>query len=119
MPADLPQPPSSRLLSSRRAGDGVVVVRFRTPSSLRSGVLFAHDALPAAGFALGHGDAEPAEADAPFTRGALRGVMKLAATEPCLTDWLVAVVTAPLGTSPLLPTPAAAPGASPTALPFG
>ena len=46
------------------------MVRLTTGLSLREGVLFALRELPQAGFAIGRGDVERAEADVPFGRGA-------------------------------------------------
>jgi hypothetical protein len=118
VPADLPQPPGAVLDKVTRTEDGLTIVRFRTLQSLQESVLFVVREVQEAGFTLGRGDAEPAEADAPFGRGDLRGVYKMLNTAPCVTDWLVAVTrTQPTSTSPLLPTPTGTPGSQP--LPFG
>lgn len=118
VPADLPQPPGAVLEKVTRTEDGLTIVRFRTLASLQESVLFVVREVQKAGFTLGRGDAEPAEADAPFGRGDLRGVYKMLNTAPCVTDWLVAVTrTQPTSTSPLLPTPTGQPGSQP--LPFG
>lgn len=117
-PQDLPQPPAATLEKIEKTTTGLVVTRFRTATDLRTSVLFVVDALPKAGFTLGRGDAEPSEADAPFVKEGLRGVMKMLVSGPCTTSWLVAVTNAtPTGTSPLLPTPSHA--GSPSPLPFG
>jgi hypothetical protein len=92
---------------------------FTTPISLRESVLFVVEAMPAAGYTLARGDAENTEADAPFVKGDLRGVLRMIAVEPCRTDWLMALSTgvpsgAPGGGSPLLP-----PRADASPLPFG
>lgn len=118
VPADLPQPPGAVLEKVTRAEGDLTIVRFRTLTSLQDSVLFVVREVQKAGFTLGRGDAEPAEADAPFGRGDLRGVYKMLNTAPCVTDWLVAVTRArPNSTSPLLPTPTGTPGSQP--LPFG
>lgn len=119
VPADLPSPPGATLTEVQERQDGLTVVMFTTPISIRESVLFLIEALPAAGYTLARGDAENTEADAPFVKGGLRGVMRMIAVEACRTDWLMAITTgaptgAPGGGSPLLPPRA---GASP--LPFG
>jgi hypothetical protein len=118
MPSDLPQPPGAVFGSVKRTADGLTIVRFSTPTSLRDSVIFVVRTVQAAGFTLGRGDAEPAEADAPFGRGEVRGVYKMLLRDACVTDWLVATTkTKAYGTSPLLPTPTGQPGSQP--LPFG
>ena len=122
VPADLPEPPGAKLTDVQERTDGLTVVMFTTPTSIRESVLFLIEALPAAGYTLARGDAENTEADAPFVKGDLRGVMRMLAVEPCRTDWLMAITTgapagapgAPGGGTPLLPP---RPNASP--LPFG
>ena len=118
VPKDLPQPPSATYESTNRTPEGLTIVRFSTAQSLQEAVLFVVREVQKAGFTLGRGDAEPAEADAPFGRGDLRGVYKMLANADCRTDWLVAVVKArPNGTSPILPTASRGPSSQP--LPFG
>lgn len=119
VPNDLPVPPGARLTDVQERTDGLTVVMFTTPRSIRDGVLFLIEQMPAAGYTLARGDAENSEADAPFVKGDLRGVMRLIAVEECRTDWLMAITTgapagAPGGGTPLLPP---RPDASP--LPFG
>jgi hypothetical protein len=93
-------------------------VRFSTATSLRDSVLFVVREVQQAGFSLGRGDAEPAEADAPFGRGDVRGIYKMLVRGDCQTDWLVAVTQAlPGGGSPVLPTASRGPSSAP--LPFG
>lgn len=118
IPTDLPLPPSAKVSVPLRVTNGVRVLRLETSSSLRDSVLFIVRELPKAGYALGRGDAEPTEADAPFVKGTLRGAIRLAAIAPCRTFWLVAVVdVAASPTSPLLPPHSTS--ASPSPLPFG
>lgn len=119
VPADLPKPQGARLTDVADRPDGLTVVRFTTESSLRDGVQFLLQEMPAAGYTLARGDAENTEADVPFVKGRLRGVLRMIAVEPCRTDWLMALArsgpSAPPGTAPPLLPPR--PDASP--LPFG
>ena len=118
VPKDLPQPPSATLTQTTRTKDGLTIVRFSTETSLQQSVLFVIKSVQKAGFTLGRGDAEPAEADAPFGRGDLRGIYKMLVRAPCTTDWLVAVTVARVGVkTPILPTASRGPSSSP--LPFG
>jgi len=114
VPADLPQTPTAQVTEVDERADGLTVVKFTTATSIRESVLFLVEALPAAGYTLARGDAENTEADAPFVKGGLRGVMRMISVEACRTDWLMALTRGATGGSPLLP---ARPGASP--LPFG
>jgi hypothetical protein len=118
VPKDLPRLPGVTIDSSKKTSDGLYVVQFTTAASLRDGVLFIVKRLPAAGYTLGRGDAEPTEADAPFTKGELRGVLRGAAVALCQTKWILAVSRQSFGGtgSPLLPPHQ---GASPSPLPFG
>ena len=119
VPKDLPEPPGAKLTDVQERSDGLTVVMFSTPTSLRQSVLFIIEALPAAGYTLARGDAENTEADAPFVKGNLRGVLRMIAVEACRTDWLMAITTgapagAPGGGNPILP-----PRADASPLPFG
>ena len=117
MPKDLPKPPGATLLSTTTSADKVTIVRLTSTMSLQQSVLFVLKAVNKAGFTLGRGDAEPAEADAPFGRGDVRGVYKMLARDTCSTDWLVATAKVQFGNSPVLPTASRGPSSSP--LPFG
>jgi hypothetical protein len=120
VPHDLPKPPNASLQGKpQTASDGVQVLKFSTPTSLRDSVLFVVDKLPKAGYVLGRGDAEAAEADAPFIHGNIRGLVRLLEAGPCQTLWLLATVDTTSGnsSSPLL-TPHS-PSGSPSPLPFG
>jgi hypothetical protein len=119
VPDDLPEPPAAELTDVQKRNDGLFVVTFSTAISIKQAILFLIEEMPKAGYTLARGDAEATEADAPFVKGNLRGVMRMIAVQPCRTDWLMAITTAapagaPGGGSPLLPP---RPGASP--LPFG
>ena len=118
VPSDLPLPPEASVTEVTQRDGGLTVVRFSTPDSLRASILFVLDTLPANGYVLGRGDAESFEADAPFTRGDLRGVMRMVATEECRTEWLLAVADGSAGGSPVV-VPSYSPQPSATALPFG
>ena len=117
VPPDLPKMPGVTMGETKQTPDGLTVVRFSTQGSLRDGVLFIVRNLPPAGYVLGRGDAEATEADAPFTKGDLRGVLRGISRELCATEWLLAITRTKAGTgNPLLP---ARPGTSPSPLPFG
>jgi hypothetical protein len=118
VPADLPQPPAATFGQTSTTPDGLTIVRFSTATSLQQSVLFVVREVQKAGFTLGRGDAEPAEADAPFGRAEVRGIYKMLVRGSCATDWVVAVTrAAPGGGSPLLPTASRGPSSQP--LPFG
>lgn len=117
VPDELPVPPGAELTEVEERTDGLTVVKFTTPISIRDSVLFLIEQMPSAGFTLARGDAENTEADVPFVKGDLRGVMRMIAVEPCRTDWLMAVATAAPGTAPGPPLLPPRPNASP--LPFG
>ncbi|MFL6241216.1 MAG: hypothetical protein ACJ735_17170 [Actinomycetes bacterium] len=115
LPADLPRPPGSNRATIAISNATLTVVRFTAPVSLPEGVLFVLGSFPKAGFALGRGDAELNQADAPFARQGLFGQVRINGLGVCTSQWLVAVGTPARGTSPLLP----APSASASPLPFG
>jgi hypothetical protein len=118
IPKDLPRLPGVTIDSTKKTSDGLYVVQFSTATSLRDGVIFIVKKLPPAGYTLGRGDAEQTEADAPFTKGDVRGVLRGAAVALCQTKWILAVTRQTFGGggSPLLPTHT---GPSPSPLPFG
>lgn len=117
IPSNFPKPPGGRIDSTRTAAGGLQIVRLTTPFNLREGILFVLKELPKAGYNLGRGDAEAAEADAPFQIGNVRGLVRLVATgKACETVWLVAAVKGGTGSTPFQPFPR--PSASPS-LPFG
>jgi hypothetical protein len=118
VPADLPKLPGVVISGTKQTSDGLTIVSFHTETSLRDGVIFIVKRLPPAGYTLGRGDAEATEADAPFTKGDLRGVIRGAARTLCQTDWILALTRGVQGStgSPLLP---AHTGPSPSPLPFG
>jgi hypothetical protein len=116
IPQDLPRIPGATIESSKTTTDGLFIVLFSTQTSLRDGVLFIVRKLPAAGFQLGRGDAELTEADAPFNKGNVRGVLRGASIGICETKWVLAVAHNVGTGTPLLP---AHTGPSPSPLPFG
>jgi hypothetical protein len=119
LPFDLPMPDNITVVDATTTTDGIQVVKFTTPTTLRQAVLFIVDRYPKAGYVLGRGDAEATEADAPFVKDKVRGLTRLASLETCKTLWLVASVatTGSSGTSPILsPHPTSS---QTSALPFG
>ncbi len=119
MPKDLPRPANATIVGKPSVTNDVHILRFTTQTSLRDSVLFVVDKLPKAGYVLGRGDAEAAEADAPFVHGTIRGLMRLLELGQCRTEWLLATVdvSSTIGNSPLLPPHT--PSGSPSPLPFG
>ena len=119
VPADIPVPPSTHVLSDQRTTEGLVLVRFETSSGLRDGILFVLDAFPRAGYVMGRGDAEVSEADAPFVKNdsSVRGAMRLVVVGPCRTSWLLAVARTQFGVGPVVPT--FRPTSTSSPLPFG
>lgn len=118
VPKDIPKPANVKIQSQFTADDGVHIVKFTTPTSLRDSVLFVVHKLPKAGYVLGRGDAEATEADAPFVHGNIRGLVRMLGVAPCQTLWLLASVDSTSGTNSPLLTPHT-PSASPSPLPFG
>jgi hypothetical protein len=115
VPADLPKPVGAVIEKVERTENGVLVVRFSTPTSLREGVLHVVRQFPQRGYQIGRGDAEVSEADAPFQKGSLRGLVRLLAQQDCHTLWLLALGTD--GGAPFAPN--YSPPASSSPLPFG
>lgn len=107
-----PEPPGAVMGTVSEQND-VTVVAFRTAEPLRSGVLWLLDAMPAAGYTLGRGDAESFEADAPFVGSGLHGILRLSARDACTTDWILAYTGTYTGGTAVASTPTASP------LPFG
>jgi len=123
LPPDLPRPKNATIMKNgvSTTSDGVHIVRFTTPSSLRESVLFIVNKYRAAGYTLGRGDAEATEADAPFVHGQIRGVTRLSRLAECQTLWLTATVNTKtnLGTNTPLISPRPTTSGSPSPLPFG
>ena len=117
VPDDLPKPAGAVIEKVEPLANGVTVVRFSTESSLREGVLYIVKEFPAAGYTLGRGDAEVTEADAPFEKGPVRGLVRMLAQEQCRTLWLLAVTRQGGGAVPFAPN--YSPPASSSPLPFG
>jgi hypothetical protein len=115
VPATLPKPPTGTKPKFIYRSFRLSVARLTTQLSLRDSVLFVLDQLPKAGFVLGRGDAEPGQADAPFTGGGVYGQIRLNSLSTCRTQWLIAVAPPANAGSPLLPRPT--PSVSP--VPFG
>ena len=121
MPADLPKPANATLQphGESTTTDGVHIIKFTTPTSLRDAVLFIVRKYPAAGYVLGRGDAEATEADAPFVHGEIRGTTRIASITQCKTLWLTATVNVKQGngSTPLISPHPTSSATSP--LPFG
>lgn len=118
VPPNVPVPATAVLDKVVDQPDGLKLVLFGTTRPLRDGLLEVVRALPAAGYTLGRGDAEPLEADVPFSNGVVRGTMRMLAKSECTTGWLLAIaVDKPDGSGPRLPV--YTPRNSPSPLPFG
>jgi hypothetical protein len=118
VPDDLPKPPGARIEKAEKAQGGVTVVYFSTHNSLRDGVLHVVREFPKHGYTIGRGDAEVSEADAPFHRGDIQGLVRMLAREACKTQWLLAISRASgLNAVPFAPNYTPPPSAAP--LPFG
>jgi len=120
VPFGLPMPDNIKPVDTQKTSEGIQVVKFTTPTSLRDAVIFIVDRYPKAGYVLGRGDAEATEADAPFVKSSVRGLARVASLQTCQTLWLIASVATSGsngGTSPLLsPHPTSSQTSS---LPFG
>jgi hypothetical protein len=103
VPFDLPMPGNMTYVASRTT-NGIRVVQFSTPNSLRDSVLFIVKRYQAAGYVLARGDAEATEADAPWAKTSVRGLTRVTTVGDCQTRWLVASVATKTGgsNSPLL-----------------
>ena len=91
VPPELPLPDTATITKSERTTGNLRVVHFNVPWSLRESILFVVNRYPQAGFRLGRGDAEVTEADAPFEKDDLRGLVRIFLTGDCKTLWLLAV----------------------------
>jgi hypothetical protein len=117
-PADIPKPLGATIIKRPPVPGGVTLAQFSAPYSLREAIVFILDRFPRSGYTLGRGDAENTEADAPFERGQVRGLVK-AVIDPaveCRTTWLVAIANSSSVNSPYLTYTT---GSSPSPLPFG
>jgi hypothetical protein len=117
IPPDLPRPAGARIEKVETAPNGVTIVRFSTRNSLREGVLHVVREFPKHGFTLGRGDAEVSEADAPFQRGDVRGLVRMLSRGACSTLWLIAVSRS--GPDGVPVAPGYSPPATASPLPFG
>lgn len=91
VPFDLPMPGNMTYVASRTT-NGIRVVQFTTPNSLRDSVLFIVKRYQSAGYNLARGDAEATEADAPWAHTGVRGLTRVITVGNCQTQWLVASV---------------------------
>ena len=67
--------------------EGRTALTFTVPMPLRASLLFVIGNYPKAGFQLGHGDSEAAEADVPFAGHGYGAAMKITVVGQCLTRW--------------------------------
>jgi hypothetical protein len=115
-PKDFPTLPSLSLGTVENNPSGIKIAEWSSPVDLRSAVLFAVQALPKAGFVIGRGDAELYEADIPFARANVRGLLRIDAASECSVYGFLAVEQiSPGGPVTLLPPHH---GTSPSPLPF-
>ncbi len=91
VPADLPLPESAKITKNERTTGNLRVLHFDVPWSLHESVVHVVNRFPPAGYVVGRGDAEPTEADAPFHRDDIRGLVRIFLTGTCKTLWLLAV----------------------------
>jgi hypothetical protein len=98
VPQDFPKPPAATLDAVKQLQPKSghkhpgVVVSLTVPASLQDEIRYVNRILPAAGFALGRGDAEQAEADIPFTRADVTGQLRLRRATTCRTTWILTVL---------------------------
>jgi hypothetical protein len=69
-----------------------VVVSLTVPASLQDEISYVNRTLPAAGFTVGRGDAEQAEADIPFSRADVTGQLRLSRAATCQTTWILTLL---------------------------
>jgi hypothetical protein len=72
-----------------------IVISGVAPITVRSGLTFFQSALPAAGFRLGQGDSEAAEAESLYKGGGYIGRWKLHAIDGCATAAILLVYAQP------------------------
>jgi hypothetical protein len=83
VPVDFPLPPGHAITAVRRPFERETIVVGVMPSDFRGAVTFFERELPARGYALGRGDAERGEAEAPFTGNGYRGRWRVNAIPDC------------------------------------
>lgn len=83
LPRDFPLPPGHVLTAVRMPFERETIVIGVMPSDFRGGVQFFERELPARGYALGRGDAERGEAEAPFTGNGYRGRWRINTIPDC------------------------------------
>ena len=81
-PKNFPLPPGTVITASRGEGPTVILKGF-VPMELREATRFFVQNLPTAGFRLGRGDVEPAEAESRFGGNGVVGFFKLRSIENC------------------------------------
>jgi hypothetical protein len=73
LPADFPLPPGTRITTARTLSPSQFLIRGVIPADLQDAAGFFDNSLPESGYQVGIGDAEAAEAEAPFTGNGFRG----------------------------------------------
>ena len=66
---------------------GFTVVAFVSPGSVHDNFLFAIAALRRADYTVGRGIVGTSDSRLPFTRDGRPGVLRLTATDVCVTSW--------------------------------
>jgi hypothetical protein len=73
LPADFPLPPGTRITTARTLNPSQFLLGGVIPADLQDAAGFFDKSLPERGYQVGIGDAEAAEAEAPFTGNGFRG----------------------------------------------
>lgn len=82
VPGNLPLPPGT-MVTSVQVDGGRTLLGGVVPTDLQTAARFFQTALPAAGFKLGEGDAEPDEAESVFTGNGVKGQWKVHSITGC------------------------------------
>jgi hypothetical protein len=83
LPADFPLPLGTAIASTAAPYPGQLLVSAVIPAELGDAASFFGNALPDAGYAVGRGDAEQGESEAPFTGNGVRGKWKVNSIADC------------------------------------
>lgn len=96
-PASFPMPPGTAIIARQyyRGDRRRIVVSGVAPLTVRSGLIFFQSALPAAGFRLGQGDSEAAEAESLYKGHGYLGRWKLHAIDGCTIATILLVYAQP------------------------
>ncbi len=96
-PATFPMPPGTAITARQyyRGDRRRIVVSGVAPITVRSGLIFFQSTLPAAGFRLGQGDSEAAEAESLYKGHGYLGRWKLHAIDGCTTAVILLIYAQP------------------------